>query len=360
MARARAFSFAVLFLIGGCNSKPEEDPGQRGPSGRISRAAFFDGKVWIVREDGSLSSFSEEDEAPRVHRLGGATLDVCSDGRSLWAVTEGQKWTLHSWQSGRWTNVRQVDGGGDFLVSLGCGPEGPLLAMNRRLVEFNGSGETSTPLSKSIVPHELTPVDPASEPPLGIVMVIEEQALVGLDMGEWGGGLRRIDRRSGRVEVLEKMEGDLCEGALNTNCDRVQALVEIPWRSGCFAVAIDVGHGGHGRVTGVCQKQIEQLFAARDGVPQAIRNGEDNWRGGGFGSTPFLGAVASGQDLILASGQGLYRMGRGGVDYLGWPEFREVGDISVSFSVPGAVLIAQNTDSEYVRYDPVKLVPRPH
>jgi hypothetical protein len=57
------------------------------------------------------------------------------------------------------------------------------------------------------------------------VHVTPQAVFVGLNAGEWGGGLKRIDRRSGGVETIERnTTGGLCDGPLNTDCDPVQGL----------------------------------------------------------------------------------------------------------------------------------------
>ncbi len=351
--------FAVFALLGSCGGVTESEPATAPFEARIVKAAFADGRAWIIRADGNLYSFAEGDESVSAHAFGEPVLDMCDDGSKLWVVTVGARYTLRLRQGAQWLSIGQIDTGDDFLLGLGCGPGGPVLVTNRTLVSFDNAQRRQTMLSTRILPPESTPIDPEAGAVMEVVHLMDEWVFVGLDMGEWGGGLRRIDRRSGVVETIERTDGELCSGPLNTGCDRVQAIAQIPWQSGCLALALDIGHGGSGRVTRVCGREVEQFLAVRERISSMRPDLKDKWRHGGFGSTPFLGAAISGQDLILASGIGLFRMNAEGVTYLGWPATRTIGDVSVSFAIPGTVLLAQNWNSEYSYYDTVRLIPRP-
>lgn len=351
----RAMILVAAFAVtGSCGAPPQAELTPATAQSPIARAVFADGKVWIVREDGRLFSFSDGDGSLTRHSPAERMVDICSGDSGLWAVASGAAYSLYRWQDGRWLSAGEIDKRGDFLHALGCGPGGPVLVMNRRLVTFIGASGQATPLSASILPEDTSPTGTGA-----VVHLSERWAFVGLDIGEWGGGLRRIDRHSGRVDTIEQIDGDLCDGALNTHCDRVQAIAAIPWARDCLAIAIDVGHGGEGRMTKVCGGRAEQVLAVRDGFNAIRPELADRWRHGGTGSTPFLGVVASGENLILAGGNGIYAMGPGGVSYLGWPGVKAVGDLSVSFAIPGAILVAQNWNSEYSFYETVRLISKP-
>src|SRR5882757_5832348 len=44
------------------------------------------------------------------------------------------------------------------------------------------------------------------------IHVAGDRVFAGINAGEWGGGLRRIDRKTGKVSVIEKTNGDSVGG----------------------------------------------------------------------------------------------------------------------------------------------------
>jgi hypothetical protein len=161
---------------------------------------------------------------------------------------------------------------------------------------------------------------------------------VGLNSGEWGGGLIRIDRKSGGVETIERnATGDLCGGPLNTACDPVHGIAVIPWKPDCVAAAVGLVHMlGHGRIVEICREKVERMFVQASDrhadAPEAAV--------GGYGSVPFFGLAAAGETLLAAGHDGLYRLGPAGlVEHRPWPRFEEIDGLLVSFALPDVVLV---------------------
>ena len=216
------------------------------------------------------------------------------------------------------------------MVALACAREGETLVTTRRIVELAGSRpavQLSEPLAVPIV--------------RAAVHVTPEAAFVGLNRGEWGGGLRRIDRRTGKAEKVEQREDSGCVGLLNSDCDPVNDIVSIPWRRECVAAAVGLVHFfPAGRLVSVCPGGIEKLLAlaARPHMPEAERRAKADE--GRFGSVAFFGLVATGDALLAAGVDGLYRLRPDG-SYVQekWPRFTRIDDTLVSFERPDLVLV---------------------
>lgn len=301
----------------------------------ISRALFADGRLWLRTDSGRLSSLAEGERTQTIHDLGGNVLDMCERDGALVALTAQRggtgHWTIHRREGGTWRVTGSVPASADRLVALSCGPGLEMAVTNRRLVGLTGAAPAialSEPFQRS---------SPGTS-----VYASRDAIFVGLNLGEWGGGLRRIDRRTGRVSTIERnATGGLCDGPLNTDCDPVNGIVAIPWRPGCFAAAIGLIHfAAHGRIAAICPGGIEQMFAAPDAIdpgnPADVAQAEK----GGLGSVAFFGLTATRNALIAVGHNGLYRIeANGTATRAPWPRFTEVDGILVSFALPDVVLV---------------------
>lgn len=155
-------------------------------------------------------------------------------------------------------------------------------------------------------------------------IVLDTQARkmwIGLDNGEWGGGLWRVSLDDGMVERIDQRRGkDLCDGPLNTDCDPVTGVVADPVRKECVLAAVGLRHMiEHGRLLRVCAGTVEVVAEAKSGGPLDHHSTE-----------PFFGLVAgtglSGGSFALAvTPYALWRVDASGVQREAMPEPTEAG-----------------------------------
>ncbi len=301
----------------------------------ISRAVFAGGRLYVLADDHRLASLAEEDRSLTRHDLDGPVLDICVQGGEPLALTgtdEGaQIWTLRRLHGGHWRVERTVTRANDGPVSLACGPDGIFLLTSRRLLDLSRPRITSLRLRG----------DPFFARVTSVVHVTPQAVFIGLNSGEWGGGLRRIDRRSGRIETIaHSATSDRCDGPLSTVCDPVQGLATPPWRPDCVVAAIGLIHMlEHGRLTLVCPDRIEQFYVAMDSEAEG-QPGTEGAAEGDYGSIAFFGLAASGNGLIAIGHNGLHRIGpNGSATVIPLPRFTRVGNVLVSFALPDVVLV---------------------
>lgn len=305
------------------------------PEWNASHAIFTGGRLYLVDGRHRLVSLAEGETTLTSHDPGEPVLDACVQGGDVLALTgppeEAPAWTLRRLHAGRWQTERTVARAGDVPLALSCTADGPFLLTGTRFINLR-------PAQPEILPLRGRPVGAL----VGTVVHVTPQAVfVGLNSGEWGGGLRRIDRRTGQIETIARnATGGLCDGPLNTDCDPVQGLATIPWRRDCVAAAIGLIHmGGHGRLTMVCPGRIEQLYAATEGEfedPARSRRAA----AGGFGSIAFFGLTAAGDSLLAVGHNGLHRLAAGGTaTHIPLPRFVRVEGLLVSFALPDVVLV---------------------
>jgi hypothetical protein len=311
---------------------------ERGPSAddMISRAVFAGGRLFVLTDSGGLSSLAEGERARIRHDPGEPVLDICVDGGELVALTGrrdgGRAWTMRRWRGGQWRTARSVARSGDRLLAMACAPESAILLTSRRLIDLSGpdarvlilSGEPLRTLVNTVV--HATP----------------DAVFVGINAGEWGGGLRRIERRSGRISTIARnATGNLCDGPLNTDCDPVHGIVTLPWRPECVAAAIGLIHmAAHGRIVTACPQGVEQLFAAADAIDETDPTAVAEAASGSYGAVAFFGLAAIDRTLVAVGHNGLHRIAADGTaTRQRWPRFIDADGVLVSFALPDVILV---------------------
>jgi hypothetical protein len=171
-----------------------------------------------------------------------------------------------------------------------------------------------------------------------------DQFFVGFNVGEFGGGLRRIDRQSGKVAQIERnASGKLCGGPLNAACDPVTGVAAEPWKPDCIAAAIGLVHfASHGRVVEVCGDQVQRLYfkdystSWLDGRKVVQPKDDEPF----FSTVAFFGLARDGDTLWAPGIDGIYNIGADGTARIvPLPPFKEIGGIQVSFDLPRFVLV---------------------
>ncbi|HLL55252.1 MAG TPA: hypothetical protein VK447_16970 [Myxococcaceae bacterium] len=302
----------------------------------IGRAVFTDGWLWLLTDTGALSRISDGGKERLAEALPDPARDMCPRQSSLLVITAPEKkpglWTIRRRAEGAWTVLGTVKTRGDELVAMLCEPERVTLLTSRRLVELTGGTERSVPLKW--------------KKPMSLVTSVHatrEAIFTGFNFGEWGGGLLRIDRATGKVTPLERnASGKLCGGPLNTKCDPVHAIADEPWKPDCVVAAVGLVHMfPHGRLVEVCGNTIERLYFKPFGKDDARKDAEaPNAEKEPFSTVAFFGLVRSGDALLAVGIDGIHRLrDKGAVELTPLPDFKKIGGVAVSFELPDVILV---------------------
>jgi hypothetical protein len=349
-----------LALLAACSdsamSRPAVQPRRPGQENFLTRAISVDGRLWLLSDAGELSSIVEGADTRISAFLPEPALDICARNGHIEALTCTQPgckaWTLRRWADERWSVTTSLASADDDFLALDCAATTTVLT-SRRIVDVTGAGETSVALSEKL----------EKSGNLGVIsaLVTADQIFVGLNRGEWGGGLRRIDRRTGKLTVVESnVSGDLCGGPLNTACDPVNGIAPEPWKPGCVAAAIGLVHfWPRGRIVEFCGDRVRSIYvkafdSSRSQPRSQVQTGEP------FETVAFFG-LAQGKDGLWASGiDGVYQLkGEDAVQFFPLPRFKTLGDIGVSFDSPGVILVLTSVNSRLSISENVPmLVPR--
>lgn len=311
-------------------SRPPEPP-QSTPDTAFKRAIFAEGRLWVLSDSGRLATIAPGDKAPTEQTTPADLLDLCRAGAMPVAVARnGGRWELWRRRDGAWapggTIARRE--GKEELVALDCAGDRITLLTSRRLIDRTDGGTREVRLSEHIYGGVITTVHDTGD-----------ALLYGVDVGEWGGGLHRIDRRTGRVDTIERRGKGLCEGPLNTACDPVNGIAPEPGKPGCLLVAAGLVHMmANGRLVEVCGAAIRSFYYKPYTLEVAPRIDLDGPEPNA--TVPFYGLAAADDAVWAVASDGLYRIGPDGrIDFRRMPKFENVGGIRLSFAIPDLVLV---------------------
>lgn len=319
------------------------EPDRTGQEAFLKRAVFADGRLWILSDAGKLSHISEGQDTRIEEPLPGPALDLCVQDAQPVVITApiqgGSPWTLHRRGHDGWRSDAQISTKSETLLAMDCAANRVTLLTTRRLIDINGDTQRAISLNERLGSRLISSA-----------YSTKNHFFIGLNAGEWGGGLHRIDRRSGEITTIEhNSTGARCGGPLNTACDPVNGIAAEPWNPDCLVAAIGLVHfASHGRIVEICGKHINQIYTKPyEGDPT-------------FSTVAFFGLIRE-RDVVWAVGiDGLYKIGKGGdAQFVPLPNFKEVGKIAVSFDIPHLVIVLTDINQRHSLSGSVPmLVPR--
>jgi hypothetical protein len=308
-----ALTFIATMSAGAAAASLE--PVRAGQDSFIRRAVFADGRVWLLSDAGLLSAIADGKDDRIEMPLPEPALDLWLRGGRPAVITCRRNgctdWTIREWIGGKWAVTAKVPTAGDRFMAMGSDGAGLTLLSSRRLIEVAGKTQRATVLSQHLPNDVITPKGVATS-----MHVAPTRILVGFNAGEWGGGVQRIDRRTGEVSDV----------ARDVSNEPVNGIAAEPWKPDCMAVAIGVVHlEPHGSLVEVCGDAVSQLDVKPDRAGRTVA---------------FFGLVRRGDNLWSAGTDGIYRIGSAGATQSApLPSFKKVGGVSVSFDVPDFVIV---------------------
>jgi hypothetical protein len=298
-----------------------------GQEDSLKAAVWAQGGLWLLSDSGEIWIVREGRNDAERRLLPEPALAICvRGGRPVVATAprnSGNGWTMRQWTGAAWATGEHIAAAGDGLVGMACGRDALTVLTSRRLISAQGSRAVAATLSNRI---------PAE--PISTLLTTPDYLFVGQNAGEFGGGLQRIDRRTGEVRMLARnATGQLCSGPLNPDCDPVNGLAVAPWKPDCVVAAVGLVHMlAHGRLALVCGERIETIyeascdsFAVKRLKPLASKSER-------LCREPFFGLVARRRDLIAVEKDGLVAVSAVGAEPVAVPALQKRGPFKVGFS----------------------------
>jgi hypothetical protein len=330
------------------------EPTRPGQESFLIRAIFAEQRLWLLSDAGELSTIAENGDRRITQRLPAPVLDLCvSDGYPM-VVTGGHGesaiWTLRKWNNQSWSTVAVVPSDGDHLVALNCAGGASTILTTTRLIA----------IGKSYAAHSVTLSGKLHHGVVSASYGNADHIFIAFNAGEWGGGLQRISRNTGKIVDIERnITGTLCGGPLNSSCDPVNGIAPEPWRPDCLAVAVGLVHmSTHGSVVEVCREVIRPLYVNThmSGMWAGLLNG----RLPHPETVAFFGLTSRDNELWVVGSDGLYEIdSHGHATVTTLPRFKSIGGIDVSFDNPHVVLVMTSANERHSTSGSVPmLVPR--
>ena len=329
-----ALSAVAAVYAFGRRSPPAD--GEEVTTQSIIRAVFADDRLWLLHYDGSLASLAPRAAKAKMIKVYGKVKEICKSNGRLIAMIEDtiNSWKIQERSPGEWKSVAPIASDTDTFITLACDDFDITVITNRRIINVRGETIRAIRLSQQFQP----PFDGGTATAEGSVIWL------GFNVGEWGGGLRRIGRTDGKVEVIEyNRSNDLCGGPLNTGCDPVTGIVAAPGNSHCIFAAIGLVHMmSHGRIVEVCGNEIRRFYF-KPLEPQPPGNRLDD--GEPSSTTAFFGLARAGNRIWAIGIDGLYQFdGSALPQFQPLPKFENRGGYRVSFDIPGIALVLTNVN----------------
>lgn len=216
--------------------------------------AIFEGyadhaSLWLRGESGKVVRFDRTDGTRTV--VAESVLDLMPDGTRLWVLTSG---------AGHEAEIRDLRSEQSEPVRF-YARETPMISLFATGQDRPGvltGAAAYRPAERGWDRRELAATLAAGK----VVSDGQTSLYVGLNRGEFGGGLRRVDLDTGTISIVSAQGDGLCGGALSPACQPVVGLFPVPDRPGCVIVGTGLSHLGlsMGHVYRVCRDGISSEF----------------------------------------------------------------------------------------------------
>lgn len=276
--------------------------------------------LWLLGESGVVVRF-DRSSGERVVTAGNVVDLLAEDGR-LWALS-----TIDEYAFGL-RDLRGSDG------------EPPRIGLNGAPIGLFRTVDGVGVLTTEMV---LVPAEdgwrrrrlPATLDPWGTVAADGQGSIyLGVNRGEWGGGLRRIDVATGAIAFVTERGEDLCGGVFNPDCSPIVGVFPDPGDPACVIAGSGLSHMGlsHGLVARVCGDAITPLFSA----PMPESDGLFPLPGQDW---PFRGLVETADGWLAVSEGRYFRSRDGRVEEAPLPELAEWSGLRISGPVDGVIFV---------------------
>jgi hypothetical protein len=314
---------------------------------RIAGGVVFDGKLWLrgailSRKDfsGGLVSLSLADESRQLQFERGV-LDMQRAGHDLWVLRQPslavREFVLSVWRNGRFRDLATFSASEQdapiALVNAADSPTVLCLQTIRKLAPDNHTWQRVKLRGELRGGFQQTVASPLSG----------SSVYVGFNTGEWGGGLQRVDLRSGTVTDIERRDTkELCAGPLNSDCDPVTGVIPDPQNKDCVLASVGLIHMmSHGSILRVCGTSVSLVFEKVEMV--------DGFRGGKVRETQAFFGLVSAEDggFWGITSEALYCFGADGTskEEHALPDLKRVSGFLLSRELPGVIVV--RTDANW-------------
>ena len=305
---------------------------------RIAKGVALKGRLWLrgtmgknARGDrsGGLVSVGLADQSRKVHFEVG-TLDLEKDGDDLWVLRRSassqQKFIVSIWKKDAFEDVGRFESAGSDV------PFALLLSGGIPTVVSERTVRVMSP------DHSWRSVSLKGNFRLGVQAAIAKPRVggsiyVGMNMGEWGGGLQRVDTTTGEITKVERRDDKgLCSGPLNSDCDPVTGVIADPQKSDCVLATVGLVHlfRSDGRLLRVCGDRVT-----------LVSEEQTEGNSGSKQTEAFYGLVPADSGFWAITWRAVYHFGPDGKQDKQYPipKLKPFSGIHLSREIPGVIVV---------------------
>lgn len=319
---------------------------------RIMGGIAFGSELWLYNQGGKAVSYRLTDWRPTLRSSSGVAALASARGTLVALVAPAFDWRADHQPAGRFRLASYSHGGWAYgRWQSYPADERPLaLALHSGRSMILGPKNLYS-MGSSSGSVGVLPLSQAIEPWGQFVTAVtgDGSMYVGINRGEWGGGLLRVKLSTGEVRTVDEPEDqELCSGPLNSACDPVTGLVPDPMRSGCVFASVGLSHMmWHGRVLRVCGDQMETIFEAEVlPIGERVRRAFSS-RARSFPpqTEPVFALAPAKGGFWAVTPRALYHWRQGTVDRAAFPSLEHVDGLAVSKAIPGLVLATTDANA---------------
>lgn len=336
---SRSLASIMCLLLLGSTPAISIEPERPGQEAFFTHAVFAEGRLWILSDSGTLSSISETDKDKTQEIFGAPVLDVCLHLGHLTALLGGQprgdsQVSLVEHSQGVWSSPlvsTHVEG---QPLAMDCSRATISLLTSMQIIELDTREPHVAALPIALKPFGVT-----------ATLATSDAFYIGFNKGEWGGGMSRVDRRSGIVTTIEKTENG--QTVLDPAVDPVNSIIPAQADQDCVLAAIGLIHFlPHGRIVEVCRSTAREIYS------RPYTHSSHWWSPrksyGPEVTEALFGLVLVNQSVWAVSDQGLYKLTSSGkAEEFPLPKFKRIGGIDVNFDIPGLVLVLTDVNQRH-------------
>jgi hypothetical protein len=346
-------SSLLLFLIlTSAGAQPMARKGDAVLGERIAKGLVFGGRLWLIsgrvfsEPAGGLISLGLADSSRQVH-FNRDVVDIAKSADQLWVLRssapKGRQVVLSVWKNGAFEDLASFEAAEkDDPVALLDNAGTPMILSQKAIRRFSPDEHK---FNTSPLKGELSSgVQVSAAIPAG-----GDSIYVGFNIGEFGGGLQRIDLPTGAISYVDPRDSTrLCEGLLNRHCAPVTGVIPDSEHNECVLASVGLLHISLrvGRIMRVCGENVTLL------VEKPLANDANNSRTSKnterINSTmlkatePLYGLASAADASFWAIGcQALYRFNADGTQEKRYslPKLKSVSGVHISREVPGAIVV---------------------
>lgn len=278
-------------------------------------------------------SFGIRDNSRKVHFEGGV-VDIAKSDHDLWILRqrdEDGRFVVAEWRGDHFQDLTEFERSPHDAPLALMSSAGSPTVLSGQTVRYLANDKTWRVVQLKGKLRSGVAVSAASPQEA-------ESIYVGFNVGEWGGGLQRVDLKTGAVADIERRDTkDLCAGPLNRECDPVTGVIPDPQNKACVLASVGLVHlfQSNGRILRVCGADVAL-------VSEILIPG-DRGNGSKWGRTEaFYGLAASAEGRFWAiTDRALYRFDAAGTKEKEYPlpKLESVSGIHLSRALPGVIVL---------------------